>query len=160
MKTNSHNMFIILAFMVCCTLLFSSCTRPKAKDVSVAEVIEKLADNAEIPSMEKDDLTDKENAEKFMLSTDDFTEGMAVYSSTTEQADKIILVKAKDKKTVQDVERALADVLNGLKNTWESDDVESKKVDEHILKTRDTYVLLYVGQKNEEAEEIFDSSLS
>lgn len=149
---------IIICIMII-SAIFSACTKPKAKETSVNEVIKKLADNAEIPSAQYLDLTQQENAESFLLSTDDFTQGVAVYSPTTEQADKIILVKAKDTKTVQDVERALASVLVGLTNTWDSDSEESKKIEEHILKTKDTYVLLYVGQKNEEAEKIFDESI-
>lgn len=152
------SIILIIALFILFTL-FTGCSKPKAKNASVEEVIKELADNAEIPSPQYFDLTEQENAESFLLSTDDFTEGTAVYSSTTEQADKIILIKAKDTKTVQDVERALSSVLVGLANTWESDSEEAKKVEEHVLKTKDTYVLLYVGQKNEEAEKIFDKNI-
>ncbi len=140
-------------------ITFVGCSKPQAKDVSVEEVVEKLAENAELESPQYLDLTKQENAEQFLLSTDDFTQAMAVSSATKEQADKIILVKAKDTKTVQDVERALSSVLVGLTNTWESNPDEAKKVEEHILKTKDTYVLLYVGEKNEQAKKIFDESL-
>lgn len=148
----------LFVFLLSICLFLSGCGKEKTKDISIEEVTKRLALNAEIASPEYLDLSQKENAESFLLATEDFEKGIAVYSKSTEEADKIILIKAKDSKTVQDVERSLSAVLIGLTTTWENDENEAKKVEEHILKTKDKYVLLYVGQKNEEAEKIFDES--
>ena len=158
MKNKKYSFILIL---LCLSVLACGCGNKKNQDdnnISLKEVAQKLAENGNIPSPQYLDLNQKENAEKYLLATEDIEEGIAVNSQSMEQADKIILVKANDTKTVQDVERSLGAVLVGLTTTWENNDTENKKVEEHVLKTKDKYVLLYVGEKNEEAEKIFDYS--
>lgn len=147
--------FLILTLIFISTL-FSACTKKESKNVSVSSVIDKMKETASFDEEIEKDITDLEILERYGISADDVGEGKVYYSKNENKSDEIILIKAKNKDAVENIERALSSEIVGLSNTWKSDETELKKVENHILKTRDDFILLVIGENPKEIEKIFD----
>lgn len=160
MRCRIMKKYILLVYVVVfTTFLTVSCSKPKSKDVSAEQVFNKVLSAANIESAQTADLTEQENAEQYGLSTDDYDEGFAAFSENPDKADKLIVIKSKDKQSVEDVEKSISSFIVGLNTTWKSIDTEANKVENHVFKTKDLFVLLYVGEKNENIEKIFDNEI-
>ena len=85
------------------------------------------------------------------------TQGDANNTEDEDKSDKIIIVKASSKDTIENIERALSSEIVGITDSWKENDQESKKIENHIFKTKDVYVIMAISDKSEEIEKIFDS---
>ncbi len=126
------------------------------QNISLSEIQNKIIPTANLKNAEFKNLTDINTAQSYGISKDDIEEGI-VYSTTNENSDKIILVKTKGGPTTENVEKALANEVSSLINSWENNFSESEKLKNHILKTKDDYVLLAICNNSDNVEKAFDS---
>lgn len=146
---------LFLAFIACVPC---GCAQ-KEKNVDVEEIKEALVSGIQLESPQVTDLSGNKNeAERYGLPLGKIENGFAyVNEKTSDKADEIIVIKAKEKKNVNEIERALEAEITGLANAWEgTDKSEFEKVQKHILRSKGKYVLLAIGEENKRAEEIFN----
>lgn len=148
--------FLLVIMIAVIAMSLTSCTKNKSKDVSVENVMKELKSTANFKNGEEEDITDLDIAERYGISPNDVKEGTLYYSEDENSADKIVLVKAKEQDSVENIERALGNEVVGLTDAWEGNATESKKVEEHVLKTKDKFVILIVGDNAKKIEEKFD----
>jgi len=140
-------------------LLLTSCKKEEAADIPVKDLLSSMKSEVDFQNTKTEDITSIETAQRYGISTDDVEEGYVYYTTDETKPDKIIIIKAKDTDAVEDVQRSLSAEIVGLKKTWESNDTESKKIENHLFKTKDKYIILSVAENNSKIENIFDSKL-
>lgn len=141
------------------SIFLSACTAKVDSHVKVSEVMDSIKSEVYFENAIEEDMKSIDIAERHGISVEDIEEGSVYYTKSAENADKVILLKAKDEDSVEVIEHALNAEIIGLKNTWKKHDTESKKVDEHILKTRGNYVILIVSDDAEQIEKIYDEKI-
>lgn len=146
-------LFIFLIF------LLAGCSKKESKNADISEVMDNIKSAVKLDKSKQEDITSLETAERYGLSPDDIEEGSVYYTSDENKSDKIILIKAKNKDAVENIEKALAAEIVGLNETWGSNDKEARKVENHLLKTRDDYIILAVSDDVEKIENIFDEKI-
>lgn len=125
--------------------------------VSSIEILEAINNNniifqtASIKSLKTQEL-----ANRYGISTDDLTDGVVYYSTNENISDCIIIAVAKDKSNLEAIERALSSEIIGLSDSFKNNDAESKKIENHLFKTKDLVVILAISDYIEEIENIFD----
>lgn len=150
------NLKSTILIIICLSALFSACSKKESKNVSVSNVIDKMKETAQFDKEYEEDFKDLDVSEKYGISTDDISEGKTYYSRDENKSDEIILIKAKNKDAVENIEQALSSEVVRLSNAWKNEENEAKKVENHVLKTRDDFILLVVSEEPEKIEKIFD----
>ena len=150
---------ILLFLSLIISIFIVGCQKQKAKDVSVKTVMESMIDFSDFSLGIKEDIKDQQVAQRYGINPKDVSEGIVYYSGEDTKADKIILIKAENKDSVENIERALGAEVIGLTDSWQDNQEESRKIEKHILKTKDIFVFLYVGNNPKKMEEIFDNML-
>jgi len=140
-------------------LLLTSCKKEEAADVPVKDLLSSMKTEVDFENAKTEDITSIETAQRYGISTDDVKEGYVYYTADETKPDKIIIIKAKDTDAVEDIQHSLNSEIIGLKNTWKADNTESKKIENHLFKTKDKYIILSVAEDNSKIENIFDSKL-
>lgn len=154
------NMKKLILCLFTSVLFFCGCTKTNSKDtsnVALADISNKLIETADFDNAVIEDLTNTETAERYGISTDDIESGIVYYTSDEDKADKILIAKAKDEKALENVEKAFSAEIVGLADTWSNYEFENKKVEEHILKTQENFVVLLLSDDPDELEKTFDS---
>lgn len=145
-----------LKYFIIITLLLTGCQKPESKNPEVIDVINLIAKNVTIENGETKDLKQDKNAEEFGVATEDISEGIVYYSTVSDKVDKVILVKAASEDSIENIETALSAELIEITSFWENNDTENKKIEKHLLKTKDDYVILAIADEVEQIEMIFD----
>ncbi len=151
----------LLAKVVITLIVFSfltSCEKVESKEVSVSEIMAEMQKEIPFENPKLVDLrNDKETAERYGISTDNIYQGFVYSSSTKDQsADEIVIVQAKDDK-VQEIQWSLESEVTNLSSFWEpSSKTEYEKVQNHILKCYDDYIILAVCEEPDKAEKLFE----
>lgn len=144
-------------------VIFTGCSLKSSDNketVSVGEIINKLSSVAGFEETVTENVKEIETASQLGISPGDIEEGFICTptpKSQNEIPDKIILVKAKDEASLENVEKALQDEMNGINSAWEEDTVNKEKIENHILKTKDNYVLLAITEEYDMLEKTFDN---
>jgi len=138
-------------------LTFSGCQDDKSEDnINFSDMQSKLISKANFDNSTTDDLKDIKTAQQYGISIDDIEDGF-VYSTKNENSDKIILAKTKGGSSVENIEKAIANEVSGLISSWEDNASESKKLNDHVLKTKDNYVILIISENSANLEDEFDN---
>ena len=140
-------------------VFLSGCASKVESYVDVSRVMEQIQQVAHFENAIVEDATTLAVAERYGISPDDITKGLVYHTRDPKNSDKVILLRAKNEDAIEHIEHALNAEIIGMKNTWKNDKVESIKVDEHILKTRDKYVILIVADNVKEIREVFDREI-
>lgn len=148
---------ILLLLMLVLSLM--GCSKNKIKNVPVASIISNIEKNYPINNSIKEDLKQQDIAERYGISPDDIEEGVVYYTEDKDKADKIIIFKAKSKENIESLERAISSEIVGMSDSWKNNETEAKKVDNHLFKTKETYVIYCVSNNAEKIVEIFDNML-
>ena len=148
---------ILLLLMLVLSLM--GCSKNKIKNVPVASIISNIEKNYPINNSIKEDLKQQDIAERYGISPDDIEEGVVYYTEDKDKADKIIIFKAKSKENIESLERAISSEIVGMSDSWKNNEIEAKKVDNHLFKTKETYVIYCVSDNAEKIVEIFDNML-
>ncbi|MCC8014476.1 MAG: DUF4358 domain-containing protein [Eubacterium sp.] len=138
-------------------MLLTACSRPTIENTEAAEGIALLAAGTSLAEETVESLSDINIAERYGLNPSDIEEGYVITSSENGKPDKIILVKGKDRTSVENIEKSLSNVLINLTSTYKDYPEESKKIENHLFKTRDTLTLLAVCDNSKDLEEVFNS---
>ncbi len=146
-------------YLILALILLTACSKPTAKETPILQVMNEITSEIEIPEISEEDLTDQKNAEKYGISTDSIIDGIACYSNADNNADKIIIVRAKEQKEIEGIEKALSAELTAAASAWEGNETESKKIEKAILKTKDDCIIMAISDKIEEIERIFDKNI-
>lgn len=157
MKNIKLMTYIVLIFIVSVSL--SGCKQEVNTNVSTKDIISSMQSIENFKNGVLEDLTTQEVAERYGITKEDLEEGFVYYPSGEERADKIIVLKVKDEASIENMERAISAELIGLTDSWKNDEYEAKKVEQHVFKTKDLYILLYVGENSDKIENIFDNML-
>ena len=148
--------FKIIVSLIIISSLLAGCKKNTDTNVAFNDLQNNLIEKANFKNTELENLKDITIAQEYGIATEDIESGF-VYSSKNETADKLILVKAKDNEAIEKVEKALANKVSGLISTWSDTPSESEKLKEHVLKTKDNFVLLVVSENSEVLEDEFDN---
>lgn len=140
-------------------LSLTGCSKNKVKDVPVDAIISNIEKNYPINNSIKEDLKQQDIAERYGISPDDIEEGVVYYTEDKDKADKIIIFKAKSKENIESLERAISSEIVGMSDSWKNNETEAKKVDNHLFKTKETYVIYCVSDNAEKIVELFDNML-
>lgn len=144
----------LLAFIV-----LAGCSKPSANERPISEVISVIKGEINMEESMEEDLSDQKNAEKYGISTNSITDGIAYYSTAEGKSDKVILVRASSQEEVENIEQALSSELTASTAAWENNEEESKKIEKGLLKTKDDCVILAISDEVDKIEKIFDESL-
>lgn len=149
---------IILTFII-----FTGCSL-KSDDtketVSTGEIINKLSSVAGFNETVTENIKEIETASQLGISPGDIEEGFICTPTQPPQSeipDKIILVKAKDEASLENIEKALQSEMSGINSAWEEDTVNKEKIENHILKTKNNFVLLAITEEYDMLEKTFDN---
>jgi outer membrane lipoprotein-sorting protein len=147
---------IMCLFIAMPLMLLTGCGQKESSDVELAYVMEEITKEIDSRGYTLVNLSSQANAALFGLSSDKLSEGVAVYSKDSSEPDRIIIVRAKSKEEVQDVEFALQTHRTQLINAWTDDETQSEKLDDSLIKTRNDCIILAVASNTDKIEKIFD----
>jgi len=152
-------MLKIFLSLIISVSLFTGCGKTKSTNINFTELQASLISKAAFENSQTENLKDITTAQKYGLAIDDIEEGFA-YLTNNENSDRIILAKTKGSSSSENVEKSLANEVSGLIATWEDNTSESKKLQEHVLKTKENYVILIISENSAELEDEFDNYFS
>lgn len=141
---------IVIVFLI----VLTGCNNVKAKNVPLSQVLEEIKVVAEFENAKTLDLTNQNIAADFGIDTSSISEGYVYYSENA-NADEVIILRAVSNEKLEEVEKAVAGELNGKVNAWKSNKIENEKLKNHIIRTIGDCVLLAIGDKAEEINNIF-----
>lgn len=144
-------LIIAVALMLC------SCSKPKVENTSALDAVKELGEIASLDTSEPESLLNINVAERYGINPSDVEEGYVISSSQNGVPDKIIIAKGKNTTATQNIEDSLSNVLINLGRTYKDSTEQSKKIEEHIFKTRDKLTLLAVCNNTDKLKEVFNS---
>lgn len=137
-------------------MLLTGCSKTKAKDTPLKDVMEEIKVVSEFTGGQTIDLTNQKSAAQYGIDSTSISEGYVYYSTDAEKADEIIIVRAADKKQLENVEKALSTELASKTAAWKNNEKESEKIKNHIMRTIGDCVLLAIGDKASEIDMVFN----
>ncbi len=148
----------LILFIIVSSLLFSGCGKntDKNNNINFLELQTSLTSKANFENSQIEDLKNITTAQKYGIATDDIEEGF-VYFTNNEKPDRIIMTKTKGGPSSENIEKSLANEVSGLMSAWKDTPAEATKLEEHVLKTKDNYVILIISENSAELEDIFDN---
>lgn len=146
--------FILFSILI----LLCGCGKVQEKTADLHEVIHSLENISDFGNATEESLINQDTASLYGISSSDIKQGYVYYSTEQNRADKIIILEAKDKSSLEKCEKALAEFLNSQVNSWSNKESEYKKVQNHILKTNGNFVIFAIGTNTDKMEEIFDKA--
>lgn len=144
---------LILIFSILCLI---GCNKVKSKDIPLKEVLEEIKVVAEFENTHTEDLTNQKTAAQYGIDATSISEGYVYYSTNDYSADEVIIVRAASKKDVENVEKAVGAELSAKTEAWKNNENESSKIENHIMKTIGDCVLLAIGDRAIEIEQVFN----
>lgn len=138
------------------TFSLSGCAKDDVPNISSEYILSNITKVVSFENAKTENLKEQDIAERYGISPTDLENGVVYYSSNKDKSDKIIIIKAVSKDKLENIERALSAEIIGVTDSWKANERESKKIEKHILKTRDVYVMFSISDKNKEIEEAFD----
>ncbi len=132
------------------------CGKVKSKDMALKEVLEEIKVIAEFENTHTEDLTNQKIAAQYGIDPTSISEGYVYYTANESSADEVIIVRAASQKETENVEKAVSAELSAKSEAWKNNEKESSKIEKHILKTIDDCVLLAIGDRAMEIEQVFN----
>ena len=152
-KIFKTNLYLLALILVC------GCSQTE-NNVEMSKIEERITGEIKIENPIVTDLRgNREVSERYGLPLNKIEDGF-VYTCSEhgKNADEIVIVKVKDKKSVVEVERALESEITGLTSAWEgADKTEYEKVQRHVLRSKGRYVMLAITSDNKKVEDVFKS---
>lgn len=132
------------------------CGKVKSKDIALKDVLEEIKVVAEFENTHTEDLTNQKTAAQYGIDPTSISEGYVYYTANESSADEVIIVRAASQKEVENVEKAVSTELSAKAEAWKNNEGESSKIENHIIKTIGDCVLLAIGDKSLEIEQVFN----
>ncbi len=138
------------------SIFLVSCSKPTVEKTSALDATMAFSEIAGFDFDNTESLLDINTAERYGINPSDVEEGYVVCSAANASADKLIIAKGKDVRSTENIERSLSNVLINLSATYKDDPEESRKIENHLFKTRDKITILAISEYTDQIEEIFD----
>ena len=84
------------------------------------------------------------------------SEGYVYYSTDEDTSDEVIIARAASQDKVENVEKAISAELTAKTTAWQNNEKESKKIENHVMRTIGDCVLLVIGDKSNEIDQVFN----
>ncbi len=133
-----------------------SCSKPTVENTSALDAAMSFTEIAGFDFDNTESLLDINTAERYGINPSDVEEGYVVCSTEDASADKLIIAKGKNVRSTENIEKSLSNVLINLSATYKDNPEESKKIENHLFKTRDKMTILAISEYTDEIEEIFN----
>ncbi|MCM1989815.1 DUF4358 domain-containing protein [Oceanirhabdus seepicola] len=154
---------LMIAFVM---ISFAACGQKETvKDISIKEMVDKIAELPTAQRLMKTDLSTPSDENQYLidsmeLNTEDLEEGYAIYSMINVKSDMIVVFKAKDESSVENLKKVLDKTAENQEGIWSQylpDQYE--KVQNRIVKEKGKYLIYIVTDEPQEVEKIFDEML-
>lgn len=142
--------------LILCLLLLTGCNKPRSKDIPLSQVLEQIKVIAEFNNTQTEDLTNQKIAAQYGIDPTSISEGYVYYSTDEETADEIIIVRAASQNEVENIEKALNGELSAKTEAWKNNKTESDKIENHVMRTIGDCVLLAIGDRSAEIDQVFN----
>ena len=137
--------------------MFCSCERKDISGISVGDILLGLERAAGFSASVKEDIRSKETAERYGIITKNIKEGIV---SCDPGGGKIIVIIAKNDKSVLKIEKALSAEKLRLIDAFENNSAQTENARNIIIKTKGRYCLFIFSDNPRNAEATFDSIVS
>lgn len=144
---------IMLAFSL---IFLIGCNRQKSKDIPLNQVLEEIKVIAEFDNTQTADLTNQKVAAQYGIDPTSISEGYVYYSTDDSIADEVIIARAVSQSEVEEVEKAISSELSAKTTAWKNNEKEAKKIENHVMRTIGDCVLLAIGDKSMEIDQVFN----
>lgn len=151
-----------IIILVCIFFVMSNsvaCAKKEENTISSQNILLKIKEDIAFENYGEENIKDQSVAERYGISPDDIQDGTVYYAKDKNKSDKIIIIKAKDKNMVEKIEMAMSAEIVGMADSWAKDNKESKKIENHIFKTKGLYVMLCVSEDAKDIVKKFDKIL-
>lgn len=138
-------------------LLLTACSNDTLPNLSSEYILSVINKEVTFDNAVQENLKEQSVAERYGISPKNIENGVVYYTKDEDKSDKIIIVKASSKDTIESIERALSSEIVGISDSWKDNDKEMKKIEKHIFKTKDIYVIMAISNNAKKIEKIFDS---
>lgn len=145
-------------FLVFALLSLSACGKYENENVSVSDLASALAYEADLEEESPQNLKSVQVGSLYGISPDEIEEGI-VYKDD-DDSDIVVVVKAKNYDFLRNAEMAFETKVNEIKNAWKYDIEESKKIDNHLLKSRGMYTVMVVAEDINRVERTFNNMVT
>ena len=154
---------LMVAFVM---ISFAACGQKETvKDISLKEMVDKIAELPTSQRLMQSDLTTPDDMNKYLiepmeLNTEDLEEGYSLSSMMNVKSDMILVFKAKDEGSVENLKKVLVKQAENQEGIWSQylpDQYE--KVQNRIVKEKGKYLIYIVTDEPQEVEKIFDEML-
>ncbi len=137
--------------------LLTACSNNTLPDLSSEYILSVINEKVTFDNPVQEDMKEQSVAERYGISPKNIENGVVYYTEDEDKSDKIIIVKAASKDAVENIERALSSEIVGISDAWRDDANEMDKIEKHIFKTKDIYVIMAISNDAKQIEKIFDS---
>ncbi len=143
---------ILLIFLL---LLLTACSKLKSKDTPISQVLEEIKVISEFNNAQTADLTNQKIASQYGIDPTSISEGYAYYSTDENSADMVIIARAASQNEIENLEKAISAKLTSETTSWKNNEKEAEKIKNHSMRTIGDCVLLAIGDKSTEIEQVF-----
>lgn len=132
------------------------CSKQKSKETPLNQVLEEIKVIAEFDNTQTVDLTNQKAAAQYGIDSTSISEGYVYYSMDDTIADEVIIARAVSQSEVEEVEKAISSELSAKAAAWKNNEKEAKKIENHVMRTIGDCVLLAIGDKSMEIDQVFN----
>lgn len=144
---------VILIFSL---LFLIGCNKVKSKDMALSQVLEEIKVIAEFENTQTADLTNQKTAAQYGIDATAISEGYVYYSNNDSTADEVIIARAASQSDVESLEKAVGAELSAKTEAWKNNEKESSKIENHVMRTIGDCVLLAIGDRAMEIDQVFN----
>lgn len=144
---------VILIFSLLCLI---GCNKVNSKDIPLSQILEEIKVIAEFENTQTVNLTNQKAAAEYGIDATAVSEGYVYYSGNDYTADEVIVVRAASQSDVENVEKAISAELAVKTEAWKNNETESKKIENHVMRTIGDCVLLAIGDRAMEIDQVFN----
>lgn len=137
-------------------ILLTGCSKPQSNNTPLINILNEMKVVAEFNNAQTADLKNQKTAAQYGINSDSISEGYVYYSTDKDSSDEVIIVRASSQKEIEEIEKAISTELSAKTTAWQNNEKESKKIENHIMRTIGDCVLLAIGEKSEEIDHVFN----
>lgn len=142
--------------LILSVIFLIGCSKQESKDIPLNQVLEEIKVIAEFDNTQTEDLTNQKVAAQYGIDPTSISEGYVYYSTDDSIADEVIIARAASQSEVEEVEKAISSELSAKTTAWKNNEKEAKKIENHVMRTIGDCVLLAIGDKSMEIDQVFN----
>ncbi|GAB0169858.1 DUF4358 domain-containing protein [Lysinibacillus sp. CTST325] len=158
----SFNIKSVITIFICTITLvvLSGCSgkQETSGNLSAIEIGEQIGHATNLEEMKEGD--NKKLQKLYNINTDEVENFVLFTAPTNIKADEIAVIKVKDMKNIDNMkEKILNRIEKKSKSFKDYLPEEYFLIEKHVLKTKDSYILLAISKDSDEIEKTFDKAL-